>query len=499
MSGLRRPWAVELMGPQESFGPEDCLLAEIPAAELARAPGAAVLLQGGSGRGARALLLHPYPARGRAEAPPRAGFPPRPRGGRDPVTAAEHEAAACLRRMNRVLARIGELGTALDDPADVWGRLRLAWDRAARAEDPRMAEIVRQASDMPRVLADLSGRMRRVLVRSHAQVPLDRVQEMDARAMRWLGRQPGRSLAERAGSGQRILATVRRASADTPENRVLHAYARLASVAARDWLRDHEGAPGGGRVGRVAAFGQGCRTLARRLADAGIGVARPGVQPNYVLGADPGYRAVHEAWLGLLKREKVLDDLWAWQAESWTDFAVLAMILALDALPGAELVYQSPILWQAEAGRGRRFAQDRPIAVFWLKDSDRMVEIQSRPVAPGPLLMAARAHVSLRITDPGRGEIPRRVAVWTPHALARIELGPALEGAAGRIDMLGRIPAQEILRHGLVLTPAHGHPETRLHRGGRATVRGIALDAAGPGLGQGLQALARFVATEIPA
>ncbi|MBY5853885.1 hypothetical protein ACC699_29770 [Rhizobium ruizarguesonis] len=37
----------------------------------------------------------------------------------------------------------------------------------------------------------------------------------------------------------------------------------------------------------------------------------------------------------------MLDDLWAWQAETWADFAVLAIVLAFDELEESELVAQS--------------------------------------------------------------------------------------------------------------------------------------------------------------
>ena len=78
-----------------------------------------------------------------------------------------------------------------------------------------MAEIVRQARRMQPVLHDLERRIRRVLRRHRELTPLDRVQEMDRASMVWLSRQPGRSIAERAGASQRILATGRRENFDT--------------------------------------------------------------------------------------------------------------------------------------------------------------------------------------------------------------------------------------------------------------------------------------------
>ncbi|MGO7036158.1 DUF2357 domain-containing protein, partial [Rhizobium ruizarguesonis] len=278
----------------------------------------------------RELILHPYPKGGYALNPLRQGFPVRPRTAKEHETPEEVRARELLRRMNEVLARVQELGEALEDPIDVWSRLRLAWERAENEEDPRMAEIVRQAEDVLPTLKALEPRIRRVLRRTRELVPLDRVQEMDRASMRWLVRQPGRNIAERAGASQRILATVRRENFDTPENRVLHAYVRLASDVAREWMQEHPRAKASKRYTEVDAFGRFCKTFARMLAELEVRVADTGIVPNYVLMQDSGYRAIHEAWRRLLEEDKVLDDLWAWQAETWTDFAVLAMVLAIN-------------------------------------------------------------------------------------------------------------------------------------------------------------------------
>ncbi|WP_246806818.1 DUF2357 domain-containing protein [Rhizobium leguminosarum] len=360
-----------------------------------------------------------------------------------------------------------------------------------------MAEIVRQAEDVLPRLKALEPRIRRVLRRTRELVPLDRVQEMDRASMRWLVRQPGRNIAERAGASQRILATVRRENFDTPENRALHAYVRLASDVAREWMQEHPRAKASKRYMEVDAFGRFCKTFSRMLAELEVRVADTGIVPNYVLMQDPGYRAIYEAWRRLLEEDKVLDDLWAWQAETWTDFAVLAMVLAIDELEESELVAQSPIVWRAEASLGRWFEQDRPIAVFWLKNTGRIVEVQARPEAPGTLLALARAHVSLRITDISRAELPRRVAVWTPHTMERFDLSQAVLRANDRLAEIQPFGQTEVLRNGLILTPSHGQFEKHSATSPRTHVDAIAFEAFGDGLRSGLEAIRAFARSEI--
>lgn len=494
MTRLGRPWAGAFLSPDTPFGPGDCLLSEVRGGARQADSGRVdrcVLMRGQSG--SQTLFLHPYPKRATAKNPDRHGFPVRPVIGAEPHTEDERQAHALLRQMNEVQARVQELNEALDDPEHLWPRLRAAWDRAQNEEDPRMAEIVRHARQLGGILRDLEHRIRRVLRRTRELTPLGRVREMDRTAMVWLSRQPGHSLPQRAGASQRILSTVRREDFDTLENRVLHAYVHLASAVAREWLRANDRACESRRFRQVESYRKTCAHVARHLVALGVRRAEAGVTPNYVLTQDRGYRSIYDGWLRLLRQNKALDNLWAWQAQTWTDFSVLAIILALEAVPGSELVAQSPVVWREEAQMGRWFDQDRPLAVFWLRDSGRIVEVLARPGSPAALLMAARAHVALRITDIAQKELSRLVAVWTPHAMERLNLEKATDEALARLTELQEVTALDILRKGLILTPAHGAAEERTQRAGAVGVTAIAMGAAGADLALGLAALGRFM------
>lgn len=491
-----RPWRLGAEGTAAAFGPSDCLLSNVAGSARNRAEHT-VLMQATTRDGERRLLLHPYPSRGSATSPTRSEFPIRPRRSDEPRTEAELHASATLGRMNHVLARLQELEEALDDPQNIWLRLREAWSRAEDEADPRMAEIVRQAREIRPYLRDLERRVRRVLRRTREMVPLDRVQEMDRGAMLWLVRQPGRRMVERAGADQRIMATVRREDFNTLENRVLHAYVRLAADVAREWLREHTRASSTQRFIQVETYRKFCRAFAVTMAELGVGIAPAGITPNYVLMQDRGYRCVREAWERLLQRERAIDELWAWQAESWTDFTVLAILLALDELEESEVVAQSPILWRSEAVTGRWFAQDRPIAVFWLRETGRVVEVLSRPEPPGTLQFLSGAHVSLRISDPARSAQQLRVAVWTPHAMDLIDPQTAAEEAASLLDQMRNITSNEVMRDGLILMPAHDRPVTAEAHGARGRVTAISLDAKGQSLASGIAALRNYVRSDI--
>lgn len=500
MRRLSRPWSRYSIPEAEAFGPGDCLLSEWDGL-IPRDVEHTLLLSGAVRDAKRNIVLHPYPVRSEARKPPRKGFPARPHKPAEPRDAEEHLAQETLKRMNEVLARIEELEEALDDPMRVWQRLRHAWTEAEDEARPRMAEIVRQAREIEPRVKSLEGRIRRVLRRSRELTPLDRVQEMDRASMLWLVRQPGRTIAERAGAQQRILATVRRENFDTLENRVLHAYTNLANQVAHEWIREHPRAKGNPRYSAVVEFAKLCALFSRVLSDLGVGVAGSGITPNYVLMQDSDYREVHAAWIRLLKREEVMDDLWAWQAQTWSDFAVLAVILSIVGLQDAELVAQSPILFHDEAVSGRWFDQDRPLAVFWLRDSDQIIEIQSRPEMPSKLQTLTRAHVFLRISDLKGNGIPRRIAVWTPHAMHRLDLGPSLDGASAALLELQNVNASDNLQRGLIITPAHGKAEALTkhaeERGRALRIDAVALDASGEALGLGMKAISDAIRGEL--
>lgn len=491
MSLLSRPWHLDARADRV-LGPSDCFLADLPSnggTGLART--SSVVLLSGAGR---ELRLYPYPKSGSAAGPPAAkGLPARPRTGHEPQGAVEEEAAAAFARMHEVLARIEDVETALDDPEHLWERLAEAWRLAEKDSDPRMAEIVRQARMVPAHLSALEGRIRRVLRRRRERVPLDRVQEMDRSSMIWLARQPGRTIAERAGGDQRVLAIARHENFDTLENRVLRAYVRLASLIARQWLHEHRGASAAPRYRAVRDHARRCRRIDRELADLGIGLAEPGVTPNYVLSEDRDYRIIREGWIRLLRQELLQDDLWAWQAQSWTDFCVLALTLALHAMQGAELVAQSPLLWMSEARAGQRFCSDRPLAVFWLRREGLVVEVQARPEGVSRMQAASRAWVWLKITELETDQVPRRVPVWTPHCFARMNLAAESPDAARLVAMAARVGHSEAMREGVILTPAQGAFEATESRAGNVRVAAIALDASGAALEDGMKALRNFV------
>ena len=232
ISYLRKPWGRFIKSDDIAFDPSDCLIGVSSGDPQSDVNDNIPILSFKKDR----FNLYPYPKTGTQSALGIIDFPVRYRGkpnlSEDGVILFENDAEAysfqLTKEMNNLIARVQELEEALDDPADVWNRLREAWRNAEEEDEPRISEIVIQAGRMRPFLKDLEKKIRRMLRREREKVQLDRVQEMDRASMRWLSKQPGTTLAQRAGSDQRILAIVRNENFDTLENRVLHAYLKLA-------------------------------------------------------------------------------------------------------------------------------------------------------------------------------------------------------------------------------------------------------------------------------
>ena len=267
-------------------------------------------------------------------------------------TDEQRAAHALMLRGESVWDRLHEVETAIADPAILWSELRRQWAEDDDKSDPRMDIIVRHEAQLSRILDELDRSPRRVLRRTHQMVALDRVQEVDRRSMSWLARQPGQTLAERGGDSQRVLAVVRQDDFDTLENRVLRSYAELANTVARDYLERNGRRSLARRVQKVKEFGKRTKRLARDLATKDVRKAEPGVTPNFVLQQNPRYHSVWVGWQELLSRERLLDELWSWQAASWEEYCALALMVAIGTIPRADLIASAPLSFRDEQQHG---------------------------------------------------------------------------------------------------------------------------------------------------
>jgi hypothetical protein len=417
-------------------------------------------------------------------------LPARPEEDRDFEHETEQGAKALLDRVKSVWERLRDVEGTLEDPAQMWRRVQALWlDEAARA-NPEMDIIVEHARRLPATLDILDRAPRRILRRVQRMVPLARVQEVDRRAMTWLIRQPGESIAERAGDRQRIQAVAREESFNTLENRVVLSYARMADAVARDYCGRHGAAALTPRVARVRRFGGRCRTLERDLRSRSVGEAGADVTPNFVLQNDARYRAVWDAWHELLRRRRSLDDLWRWQARSWEEFCALVVVIALQSRPDARPVAVSPIIFREEQQEGCWIEHINPLAVLYLADAGVTVEVSFR-AHRGPVLAPFGAPIWLRLGRIDSDAFLSRWPIWPIwHADGGLEPNEGEEIAA--LLSYGRT---ELVKGGITLRPIAESAAAVEWRGPHSAC--FTIGAAGAALQDGIVRLGRYLDDDV--
>ncbi len=406
--------------------------------------------------------------------------------GHDPQSDEERAAHALMQRVMAVGDRIGDVEDALVDPARLWETLAHRWSELDD-QQPSMDVIVRHARDLAHVLDILEARPRRILRRVHRQTPVSRVQEIDRRAMLWLARQPGETLAERAGDSQRVLAVAREENLDTLENRVMRSYAELAHRHARDYLERNRTRRRTQRAWIVEAHGKRCSRLARDLAERGVRKAEPGVAPNFVLQQNALYHAIWTAWIELLDHERRKDELWRWQARSWEEFCLLAIVVALTKVDDAQLVASSPIWFREEHHRGRWIETDSPLAVVFLRSSGLIVEVQTEQ--PNASMQTLGAPLWLRIGEAGHNQgFLSRIPVWPLWS-------PSNGLVHGESEEVRRILAEvggSIIAGGLMIRPAASNSKCDFNAAG--SVLSLTLGTDGAALRDALERIAEHIA-----
>lgn len=307
-------------------------------------------------------------------------------------------------RLDLYLLGLVDLIRLADDPSVAWhetgwARLLHAWtgDEISLTEPP-MALIVRHAKTLQRLLNELGSHPRRILSRTRAMTPIDRVQQLDVASVGWLSRQPGEDVYQRAGPRQRILAVRRFEDLDTLENRVLRDLARRSNELATTYTKQYRSLQSSARWRLVDAYRRDSQRRARNLRNYEVGLPHPPIVPNYALLQDRRYRRVWRAYREIIRRIDEQDECWRWQHRLWADFCRLALQVALAFGSKFQTLAESPLRIAQEQQRGRWSQVDAHSGVFLLLDQ------QDRPTAVISVLWdTTAAHPKLATWMSGLG------------------------------------------------------------------------------------------------
>lgn len=291
----------------------------------------------------------------------------------------------------------------------------------AGSDDLRASLLTVLAPLLSPRLERLLGHLRRRMGRSRELVPLSRVRELDPTCIRRNVHLPGRTLMEKAGPRQRLLAVVRRERFDTMENRFLRRFCHQLLRQLEPTLANIGRRPGTAGSSR----GQSLRRLRKAggalLASAelaAVGAPRPGARPSHALMRDADYRA---AWrMGRLLRQRERDFAPAWRAAdgAWCELVLIALVQALDGAAAAEPCPSWHRVALCVNGDGQRLSTSGPLT--WMcVDEERLIRLR----------VIACSASNLRVVRQSWG--PDAVTVQQEH---EIEVKLALESHGARYD-----------------------------------------------------------------
>ena len=336
----------------------------------------------------------------------------------------QEEPDALIHRFLRTIrARMQDFETCLSDGLDPWSHVQKLWLGPKAPRDPTMDVLIQHERKYRTTWSDIAEHTRRLLTRKRELVALSRVQELDVQCMQWLSRQPGKTLAERAGGRQRIMAFARYENRNTLENRIFLDLMVRTGAAARDYLAMNHGrtgqssSPGTSRIRLVEAYMRECSHIQMELILQGVLRQTGPVQPNYVLLYDQRYRQVWTAWQEIIQRERVADDLWRWQRRAWTEFCKAVIAVSLLWIYGAERFFAAPLLVTNEHLRGNWLIHDDPLIVVAHWEKGWAAELLSGNSDEVPKTQRELcASFWLRYADLNGGPY-YYLAIWTIHSI----------------------------------------------------------------------------------
>jgi len=205
-----------------------------------------------------------------------------------------------------------------------WHSVRRVWIDVDKTE-AIMALIVKlaQDNDLLRVFESIARRPRRILLRYRENTQLHRIQELDSACIRDLARRPGHTVAEKAGSRQKLLAVRRHASVETMENQVYRWVLDRMIRRAKDYVATNRHHASSNRVQAVARCTRRCNawSSSEHFQTVSFDQLQHPIQPNYSLQMDERYRHVYRTYRELLREQHVRDDAWEWQRILWAESA----------------------------------------------------------------------------------------------------------------------------------------------------------------------------------
>ena len=233
--------------------------------------------------------------------------------------------------INEILGILSHVQSNGGHPSRAWTDIAALLLTEKEQSEPRMALIAWIAMRMEREVTDICMRPRRILLRTRQAQRMDRIQEVDGTCLRWLARQTGLTIPQKAGAKQELLAIVRKETHDTLENRILKDFLKRCEHVASEYLGDQKRFHQSKRYKTVQSFKTLCGRMLSNSPISNVQSINRFVKPNYVLQCGQRYRKIWDLYQRLLHQDQELDEAWTWQSRLWTDISRLLAAVALTS------------------------------------------------------------------------------------------------------------------------------------------------------------------------
>jgi hypothetical protein len=297
----------------------------------------------------------------------------------------------------------------------------------------------------------------RVQLRRRRELQLvDRVRQLDAAGLRWLARQPGLTIAERAGPRERILAIRRFQSPDTLENQVLLDVIRRSKSMGIRYLKQYQHYRESDRVRQVRDLNRAMESLLQSDWVQGVRVLAGVPTPNYALLSDRRYAPIWSLWKRILRHEQLFQSLEAWMPRLVAELAWIGCLAHLESQSDCRpaLGKFPPLRYRPEFEGGSFLIGAQalpPVRSTCVVPSQRvdlvrleqLIAVQPRDQSQGPWSALGELRPDFAFVVRRRGDCDAVAAVWAIATWTQEDLR-ALDVALGSLGQqiqrrLGRL------------------------------------------------------------
>lgn len=203
-------------------------------------------------------------------------------------------------------------------------------------KNPYYAIIVKICNDMKVTLPVIVHGLRKILKSQGQLLPVNRINELDSYCLRWIVRQPGKTVYEKASSNRfRLMGIARKENYDLLENRVLKDFLFRCRAECTEYINNLSMYPNfknSERFRNIRKFGLECEEYLKTPAFENVTRQISLTMPNYVLQNDVRYKKMWKFYKLLIKKEKEIDSVWKWQHVTFSDISLILLQASLCSL-----------------------------------------------------------------------------------------------------------------------------------------------------------------------